>query len=218
MSSIQYCFANRATRVLNRWVQRFLIERSLQRRGLKRSRTIPTFTHREELEALFKLANECPPNARVLEIGSYLGASTCYIAGGMRGENASIVCVDTWQNQTMPEGVRETLGEFKLNVKAIRSQLTLIRKDSNDVSSSELGGSFDLIFLDGDHSYAQTKADFELVSAFLASNGMLVFHDSFFYEGVSRVIGEALASGEWQVSGMIRNLFWIKRAKFANPS
>jgi predicted O-methyltransferase YrrM len=209
---------NRAARGLHRRVETALINYSLRRKGLTKVRTIPTFTVRAELETLFKLVNDCAPDARVLEIGSYLGASTCYIAAGLRGASASIVCIDTWQNQTMPVGIRDTLQEFEQNVKAIRHRLTLIRKASNDVTLEELGGHFDFIFLDGDHSYIQTRADFEYLSAFLAPNGVLAFHDSLFYEGVSRVIGEALASSEWQLGGAVRNLVWMKPAKFVHLS
>jgi predicted O-methyltransferase YrrM len=195
-----------------------MVKLTLRHRGLVDAYTIPTFTVREELEMLFELAHGCRPDARVLEIGSYLGASTCFLAAGLRGARASIVCVDTWQNQTMPDGIRDTFAVFKTNVKAIRHHLTPIRKSSSDVTPDELGGEFDLIFLDGDHSYKQARADFELVSSLMTPGGVLAFHDSLFYEGVSRVVGEALASAEWQIGGTVRNLTWLKRAQFAHQS
>jgi predicted O-methyltransferase YrrM len=211
-------FAHRIARAAQRRLYTALIKAALRRRDLEDAYKIPTFTVREELETLFTLAHECQPNARVLEVGSYLGASTCFLAAGLRGASASIVCVDTWQNQTMPDGVHDTFAEFENNLKGIRHQLKLIRKLSNDVAPNELGGPFDLVFLDGDHSYKQTRADFELVSGLVAPNGVLAFHDSMFFEGVSRVVGEALASAKWQIGGNIRNLFWIKPAQFSHLS
>jgi len=211
-------FSKRVARGTHRRFHASLTKLALRQRGLADAYKIPTFTVREELEMLFELAHECRPGARVLEIGSYLGASTCFLAAGLRDPRASIVCVDTWQNQTMPGGIQDTFAVFEKNVKAIRHQLTLIRKSSGDVTPGELGGQFDLVFLDGDHSYKQTRADFELVSSLVAPGGMLAFHDSLFYEGVSRVIGEALASAGWQIGGIVRNLTWLKRAQFAHQS
>jgi predicted O-methyltransferase YrrM len=211
-------FSKKVTRVINQRVQSFSIQRTLGRRGLINAHKIQTFTVREELEELFQLAHRCPPNARVLEVGSYLGASTCYLAAGLRGTGASITCIDTWQNQTMPDGIRDTLAEFESNLKSVRQQINLIHKASSDVTLAELEKPFDLIFLDGDHSYRQTKADFDNFSRLVAKEGTLVFHDSMFFEGVSRVIGEALASAEWQIGGHVQNLFWIKAANFAHKS
>lgn len=211
-------FSKRAARGTHSRFQASLIKLALRQRGLAGAYKIPTFTVREELEMLFELAHECRPDARVLEIGSYLGASTCFLAAGLRGSHASIVCIDTWQNQTMPDGIRDTFAVFGKNVKAIRHQLTLVRKSSSEVAPGELGGQFDLVFLDGDHSYKQTRADFELVSSLVALSGVLAFHDSLFYEGVSRVIGEALASAGWQIGGTVRNLTWLKRACFTHQA
>lgn len=211
-------FARRAARGIQHRFQTLSIKLALRRLGLNGAFQIPSFTVQEELEALYELARQCRPDARVLEIGSYLGASTCFLAAGLRGPNATIVCVDTWQNQTMSEGIRDTLPEFLRNVEPIRPKLTLIRKFSSDVSPSELGGRFDLVFLDGDHSYRQTRADFELVSNWVVPNGILAFHDSAFFEGVSRVVGEALASAQWRLGGTVRNLCWLHPACFEHKS
>ena len=218
MLTTQIDFTKRVARGIHRRFQASLIKLALRQRGLAGAYSIPNSTVREELETLFELAHECRPDARVLEIGSYLGASTCFLAAGLRGTRVSIACIDTWQNQTMPEGVRDTFAEFEKNVKAVRHQLTIIRKFSSDVSPIELGGQFDLVFLDGDHSYKQTRADFELVSNMVTPRGVLAFHDCLFFEGVSRVVGEALVSANWAIGGNVGNLCWLRRAQFANPS
>lgn len=206
------------SRATHRRIRTLSIRAALWKHGLAKAHTIPSFTAREELEALYTLAQNCPPDARVLEVGSYVGASTCYLAAGLRGAHPSITCLDTWNNETMPDGTRDTLAEFERNVRPVRQNLTLIQKASSDVSKEDLGSAFNLVFLDGDHSYRQTRADFELVEDRVALEGILAFHDSLFFEGVSRVIGEALASGKWQIGGTVRNLFWILPAKFSHSS
>jgi predicted O-methyltransferase YrrM len=153
-----------------------------------------------------------------MEIGSYLGASTCYIGAGLRGKHSLVVCVDTWENQTMPEGKLDTFSTFERNVAGIRHKLQLLRKTSGSLTSDDLCRTFGMIFIDGDHSYCQTRSDFEIAAKVLETDGLLVFHDCLFFEGVSRVIGEALSSGKWQIGGNVRNLFWLKRAHFEHKS
>lgn len=166
---------------------------------------------------LFALARASRVDARVLEIGSYLGASTCYLAAGLRGASASITCVDTWQNETMPGGLRSTFDEFQANIKPVRGQVHMIRRRSGDLEPQEVGGPFDLVFIDGDHSYSNVRTDFKLVERCLAPQGVVIFHDSRYYEGVSRVIGEALASGCWQIAGNVFNMTWLAAAQFPGP-
>src|SRR5581483_2641647 len=46
---------------------------------------------------LFQLAADAPANAQVVEVGSWMGASTCFIAAGLKGERAKIFAVDNFQ-------------------------------------------------------------------------------------------------------------------------
>lgn len=204
----------RLPRTILRRAREWHINRDLSACGLSNASKIHTFTHKEELAALYNLAAQLPDGARVLEIGSYLGASTCYLAAGLRGRKASIVCVDTWENQTMPDGVRDTFAEFKANTKGVEHLITTIRKRSDQVAAAELGAPYDLIFLDGDHSYAATKKDFELAAQVSAPGGVLAFHDSRCFQGVSRVIGEVLATGDWTLVGITQNFSWIAHQQF----
>src|SRR5437764_1492840 len=46
---------------------------------------------------LFQLASDLPADAQVIEVGSWMGASTCFIAGGLKGTGAKIYAVDNFQ-------------------------------------------------------------------------------------------------------------------------
>jgi predicted O-methyltransferase YrrM len=183
-------------------------------RTVRRARRIHTFTTRNELKTLHRLASDCPENGRALEIGSYLGASTCYIGAGLRGKDARLVCVDDWQNENMPDGKRDTFAEFMRNVAPVRSRIVAVRKRSAHITADDVGGLVDFAFLDGDHTYLGTKADLELVEPMMTRTGVIAFHDVRFFEGVSRVIGEALASRKWQLEGVANNLAWVRKASF----
>jgi predicted O-methyltransferase YrrM len=205
-----------ANRLIHSWftkLETYVVQRNLRRVGADGASRIPTFTSRGELRALYYLARNCPPGSNALEIGSYLGASTCYLAAGIAKINGKLFCVDTWQNETMPDGVRDTFAEFMENTKGVRPWLRIVRMRSDQLGQTDVATPLDLVFIDGDHSYQAVRTDFQRISPWLSSGGTIVFHDSLSYEGVGRTIGEALATGEWVVTGCIENLCWIRRAE-----
>lgn len=186
----------------------------LRHAGVSQADGIKSYTTPEELRKLFELAEACPKGANVLEIGSHLGASTCFLGAALAPLGGHLFCVDTWHNETMPEGEQDTFPIFQGNTSGLNGVLTLLRKRSDTLQKEEISLPLHLAFLDGDHSYESTKKDFDLVSPWIDENGTIVFHDCIYFEGVSRVIGEALAGRQWRVAGHVANLFWIKRAKW----
>ncbi len=184
--------------------------------GVGHAAEIPTFTKPHELEGLLRLAQAVPAGGTVLEIGSYLGASTCYLAAGLWGRGGRIVCVDTWRNETMPEGLDDTWATFERNTSAVAGMLETRRQRSSELSNAGLERGVDLAFLDGDHGYRVTRGDFDLVEPLVAEGGVVAFHDARYFQGVSRVLGEVLATGDWRLEGCCENLSWVRRAGFAN--
>jgi predicted O-methyltransferase YrrM len=174
---------------------------------------IPTYTHARELAVLFKLAVAAPRNAQAVEIGSHLGASACYLAAGLTRVRGHLHCVDTWGNETMPEGQQNTYPIFERNVKALSSAITAVRKRSDELTAANLPPRIDLGFIDGDHSYEAARCDFSTLSLLMQPGAVLVFHDSLGQPGVCRVIGEALASGEWLLAGQIESLAWLVKSR-----
>lgn len=206
--------ANNTLQSICSYLDRHVIERQLRKMGVGHANRIFTHTKLSELHALYKLTQGCPNSAKVLEIGSYLGASTCYVAVGVAQKNGVVYCVDTWMNETMPEGERDTFAEFQRNTKPIEPWLQIIRRRSELLVDEDFKKPLDFIFIDGNHSYGSVRADFQRVSRWLSVDGVIAFHDFYYYQGVSQVIGEALANGLWVLSGCVENLCWIKRAPY----
>jgi predicted O-methyltransferase YrrM len=202
------------------YIDGFLFKQRLRQAGVSGAGKIPTWTHRSELRALYDLAVTLPQGAVALEIGSYLGASTCSIAAGLTQVGGHLFCVDTWENETMPDGLRNTFAEFEKNTRGIRAYVTPVRKKSTELTAADLRLPLDFVFIDGDHNYLAVKDDFERVQPWLTEDGIIAFHDfnNTDYEGVTRVIGEALASGQWRMAGIQRTLVWIQRATWSNPA
>jgi predicted O-methyltransferase YrrM len=168
-----------------------------------------------ELRSLYDLAGEAK---NVLEIGSYLGASSAHLAAALSLHGGRLVCVDTWANETMPEGTRDTLAEFQRNTAGVANAIAIVRKRSEELTAGDVTLPLDLVFIDGDHDYAAVRGDVEKVRGWIRDGGTLAFHDAFFFEGVSRVVGEVLATGEWQLAGKVDNLVWLTKIRaFPHP-
>jgi predicted O-methyltransferase YrrM len=118
----------------------------------------------------------------------------------------------------MPEGERDTFAEFQRNTSGVAGVITMIRKRSDELSAEDVTLPLDLVFIDADHSYDAVKGDVVKVRGWIRDGGTLAFHDAIFFEGVSRVIGEVLATGQWQLAGKVDNLVWLTKVRaFAHP-
>lgn len=149
-------------------------------------------SHLEQRERyqLFKLAAS---RSKILEIGSYVGASAaCFGAAKKPGEQSEIYCIDTWQNDAMTEGKKDTYKEFQANIAPFKQWIVPVRGFSTNVIEEIRlkTKTLDLLFIDGDHSYEGAKADWEAYKPFLKSGSVVVFHDCGWAEGVQRVIDE----------------------------
>ena len=142
----------------------------------------------------------------VVEIGSYLGASTCFLATGIRQKHGKVYAVDTWQNQGMSEGERDTYTEFLQNIEPLKDAIVPLKGTSTTIAKTFFH-KIDLLFIDGDHSYEGCLHDWQAWSPFLNENAIVVFHDVSWSEGVQRVIQEEILPRA-KKEGRLPNLYW----------
>lgn len=133
----------------------------------------------------------------IAEIGSYVGASACCFGACMksRGTEGRIYCIDTWNNDAMTEGYRDTWREFQNNTASYNEYIVPVRGLSTVVVRDVAAcvKSLDVLFIDGDHSYHGVKADWDAYKGFLSAGSIIVFHDWGWAEGVKRVIREEVS-------------------------
>ena len=209
---------HKALRFMNARMEDYILSRNLSRAGVRNAKRIFSYTTHSELQALYQLACNCPPRSKALEIGSHLGSSTCYIAAGLAKSGGHLFCVDTWENQTMPEGERDTYSEFLRNTAGVSKSLSYLRKRSTQINESDINLPLDFVFIDADHSFEAVMADFSIVESWVSNEGVIAFHDCRAHEGVSRAIGEILSGGQWVIAGNVDNLMWITRANWSNAA
>lgn len=168
-----------------------------------------TFTHLTDAEKrkLFELSSKLQSGYAV-EIGSFIGASACFISAGL-GVESKLLCVDTWENDAMSEGKRNTQDEFDHNTQYFQEKIIKIQGYSTEVKEEVLAitNKLDLLFIDGDHSYEGCKADWDLYIDMVKSGGCVIFHDSGWAEGVKRVIEED-AKPIMMNYDSLPNMFW----------
>lgn len=160
----------------------------------------------DEKITLYRLSKMCKGTVYV-EIGSYLGASSGIIALGLsRINSAKLYCIDTWNNDTMSEGPRDTYNEFLVNTEKFSSTIIPLRGESQNIAPS-FHEMVDFLFIDGDHSYQGVKNDVDLWLPKLNSNGLLIMHDIGWADGVQRVIKEEITPLA-KHQGRLPNMYW----------
>lgn len=139
---------------------------------------IEGWTSQKELEWLAKQAST---RTRILEIGSWVGRSAVAMAANTSG---LVVAVDVWDEnpgdvyephlRDRPENwIRE---KFLENTRLF-SNISSVQGKSVEVSKSFLVPTFDMIFIDGDHSYEAVKSDIKAWKPLLVKGGLLCGHD-----------------------------------------
>lgn len=169
---------------------------------------IPTHLSTREKILLYKLASSLTPKSKIVEIGSYVGASSVFLACGAKKNNSKLYCIDTWQNEAMTEGERDTFHEFKQNTKNIRKWIIPFRGKSTDVVK-EFTEKIDLLFIDGDHSYTAVLQDAKSWFPKLKDTAIIVFHD-FAAPDVKKAINEFEEQYQIKKGSSLPNIYWTK--------
>lgn len=134
---------------------------------------------RELAELLSLLRAECP--RRLVEIGTNRGG-TLYALCRVAASDAVLVSIDL-PGGDFGGGYTESEAAQLESYARLGQEMHLIRKDSHDNQTREelaavLGGEpIDFLLIDGDHTYAGVKRDFELYEPLVREGGIIAFHD-----------------------------------------
>lgn len=191
------------------------LDRELARLGLSGVKEIHTWTRPGELEALYTLARELPPEANIVELGSYLGASTCHLAAGAAARHGRVTAIDLWNNETIYGDDRDTFDQFRRNIAPVADRVRVVRKRTQDLMPEDIQPPVHLAFIDADHSYEATKSDAAFLAPHIAPGGLIAFHDATTFAGVGQAVAEMLASGDWCIGGKVESLVWIRRSAWS---
>jgi predicted O-methyltransferase YrrM len=136
----------------------------------------------------------------ILEVGSYEGASTCYLIDNLsNSKNLEIHCVDTWEG-----GIEHQIGEVDMNLVEKRFLHNTNLSISNSVNKvnlishkgysdrqlskifTEKGSNyFDFIYIDGSHQAPDVLCDAVLGFKLLKKFGLIIFDDYLWSEDLT---------------------------------
>jgi predicted O-methyltransferase YrrM len=135
---------------------------------------------RSEFVEYARIVAEQRPSA-ALEIGSYRGG-TLFVLSRLADPDATVITID------LPKTLFGKIGRWAQTPLFHRftqkgQTIHLVRADSHRqetlsrVSKLLNGRKLDLLFIDGDHTYAGVRADFEMYSPLVRPGGIVAFHD-----------------------------------------
>jgi hypothetical protein len=128
---------------------------------------------------LAELAAGCPPSLAIVEIGSFKGKSTSYLAAGSRG--APVHAIEPWD---LPGNVFGKHGYSRPEVKQAFDRQTA---PYAELITAHQGFSYEvaktwslpigLLFIDGSHEYKDVKRDLLAFEPWLALGAVVAFDD-----------------------------------------
>jgi predicted O-methyltransferase YrrM len=162
---------------------------------MRAAEAAPGFMPPAEGLALFDAASRYGPVGPVLEIGSYCGKSTVYLAAAARAAGQLVVTVDHHRGSEEHQpgweyhdprlvdpvtGRLDTLPSLRATLAAagLEEHVVVVVGRSADVArvwSTPLG----LVFIDGGHTEAAAVTDYESWAPWVAVGGALAIHDVF---------------------------------------
>lgn len=145
--------------------------------------TFDWFTHNSN--NFLAVRNVMVSRQHILEIGSFEGRSTVWIAKNILEDTGSLFCVDTWSGSDEHQSFDMATVEkrFDWNISLLNQECPsreVIKKKgrSTDQLASLVGKySFDLIYVDGSHRASDCLTDAIMAWQILKKQGVMVFDD-----------------------------------------
>ena len=150
----------------------------------------------EEGRLLYRLASEADPAGAIVEIGSWHGRSTIWLAAGAAaGRGAPVVAIDPHQGTHLrPDGHSTELAlRANLERAGLAAHVDVVVSTSEEAARS-WSRPVSLLWIDGDHAYEGVNRDLELGERFLLPDCAVALHDTFVWPGPERVVRERLVA------------------------
>jgi hypothetical protein len=136
-------------------------------------------------------------NAIFVEVGSWLGRSTTYMAVEIINskKNIKYYSVDTWEGCRVLKNdplvkTKQLFDKFLLNIQPVKNYIIPLKMTSIQASTLFDDNSIDFCFIDADHSYEYVSSDIKYWYPKIKINGILGGHDYRGGNGVYQAVNE----------------------------
>jgi len=183
----------------------------------EKARDIPGYIGEREFRALAMLYAGAPKTGATIEIGSFKGKSTVGLAAlAAHYGFDSIVSIDPHNAPSATDPVLDQASSFDdfraaLRKAGVEQHVEIHRAPSQQVSAGWTR-SIGFLWIDGDHTYAGAKLDFDLFSPYLVEGAIVAIHDTLHeFEGPIRVfVEQMLRSDKFGPAGLLHTIGWAQ--------
>ncbi len=190
------------------------------------------FMPEEEGLALYEAALEAGRIGPILEIGTYCGKSTVYLAAAAREAGTVVITVDhhhgseehqvgwEYHDESLVDpqtGLIDTVQRFRRTLHEAGVEDTVVAVIGRSATVAELWATrLGMVFVDGGHTDVAAQADYAGWAPHVAQGGLLVIHDVFpdpadGGQAPYRIYLEALAGGEFTEMSATGSLRVLRR-------
>ncbi|MBI4095130.1 MAG: class I SAM-dependent methyltransferase [Candidatus Liptonbacteria bacterium] len=165
---------------------------------------------RDEGRFLYETARRCTGRGAIVEIGSWKGKSTIWLANGLKdGKGGKVYAIDPHTGAPEHHEIFKTKNiwtfeEFKKNIThaGVTEFVVPIVGRSESVAKT-WDTPVEFLWIDGAHAYEAAKLDFDSWFPHLIEGGVIAYHDSTF-DDVKRVVRECIfLSRHFRAAGVI---------------
>jgi predicted O-methyltransferase YrrM len=145
---------------------------------------ILSWVNEEEQALLFGVGAFAPGNGRMVEIGSFQGGSSCFLAAGLkRRGQGRLTCIDPFLGGPPWLGMaphQRTLEIFHNGIKAcsVEDWIDARVGDSAAIAAIWPSEPVDVVFIDGDHSFLGALRDFESWLPKVEAGGLILIDNT----------------------------------------
>jgi len=196
--------------------------------------SVKGFLDEEEGRCLYEIALEAGRLGACLEIGSYCGKSTLYLAAACQKSCSILFSIDHHQGSEEQQPGEEyfdpdlydpqtggvnTFDAFRATIKRGGLEDTVVPIVSRSEVAAHLWATpLSLVFIDGGHSMEAACTDYKSWAGHILPGGFLLIHDIFIDpsqggQAPHRIYNLALESGLFQEVKMVKTLGVLKRVE-----
>jgi MoaA/NifB/PqqE/SkfB family radical SAM enzyme/tetratricopeptide (TPR) repeat protein/SAM-dependent methyltransferase len=173
----------------------------------------------DEAKLLYLLARDGIGSGAIVEIGSYQGYSTIWLAWGTKSKRREkVYAIDS--NNTEEHGDNEAIFRKNIERANVSDYVEPIISTSND-ASKEWQSPIRLLWVDGAHDYENVKNDFVNWTRYLIDGGIIAFHDylSLLHPDVTKVVKKnILRANQFEILGCCETVLYAKKIRSFGPN
>jgi glycosyltransferase involved in cell wall biosynthesis len=157
----------------------------------------------DDIKCYRELYESLPDNAVTVEIGTWKGRSLCSVADIIKRKNIKVWGIDSFKGSAHdPEMVKQATSDDiqnelyqSLKKFGIFTNVSVLRGMSDEFHGGFNDGIFDMVFIDGDHSYESVMSDILNWYPKVKDGGIIAGHD-FHWESVAKAINATIGDVE----------------------